>query len=81
MCQALQIGASLVSLYLVIILKLRRPKYLGNTTSIIFKSLTSRGLLPGDWVGGGPGGGGGVLRLVNDGDDRMEAKLRTPKNP
>ncbi len=26
-------------------------------------------------------GGGGILRLVNDGDDRMEAKFRTPKNP
>ena len=24
---------------------------------------------------------GGVLWLVNDGDDRMEAKLRTQKNP
>ena len=28
----------------------------------------------------GPGGGG-VLRISSDGDDRMGAKIKTPKNP
>ena len=27
------------------------------------------------------GGGGGVLRISSDGDDRMGAKIKTPKNP
>ena len=32
-------------------------------------------------VGGWAGGGGGILRISSDGDDRMGAKSKTQKNP